>query len=71
MQAGHLYSKNWNNATDRLDTSRLLITTYNAIWRLFNVITIGRLPRGEEEKLVSSNCDESDIPTSEDERPDD
>jgi hypothetical protein len=63
--------KNLNNAIDRLETSRLLITTDNAIWILFNVINIGRLPRGEEEKLVSSNCDESDIPTNEDKRLDD
>ena len=66
-----MYSKNLNNARDRLETFRLLITTDNAIWRHFNAITIGRLPRGEEEKLVSSTCDESDIPENEDERLDD
>jgi len=43
----------------------------NAIWRHFNAITIGHLPRGEEEKLVSSKCDESDILANEDERLDD
>lgn len=67
-QAEHVYSKNCSNATDRLATSSLSTATVNASQRL-NIVSSGRLLRGEEEKLISSSkSDESDVPVKEDEK---
>lgn len=67
-QAEHVYSKNWSNATARLATSSLSTAADNASQRL-NIISSGRLLRGEEEKLISSSkSDESDVPVKEDEK---